>query len=473
MEETESRESSVVCQNSQGLTLRGHLTRLGRHEVVFEIYNPAEVLQTSEVLGRFEVFLQGRTVYSGRAVVTNLVHTNLLVVCEASLQDGWKDLANPVVAAASDDYRRQFEEHLRGWQKHYRIIPEYKLHIADMQSFFTELRLWLEQVELAIPPLPAEGRMRRQDEISRQLAASILPCIDALFEKFEHIAKGIDPDAQAVHRVYMQRQLHPLLLCCPFAHRTFTKPLGYAGDYEMVNMISRNTFEGGTLYAQIVNLWFLRQPPAEAHRNRLVRLTTKMVEETLRVSARGRPVRIFSVACGPAVEVQEFICNQHLSERAEITLLDFNKETLEYIEGKLAAIKNGSGRKTRVNYVQRSVLHILKESGKSVELPEAMRYDFVYCAGLFDYLTDTVCQRLMSICYRWLAPGGLLLATNVDASNPLRRGMEYLLDWTLIYRTAAQLQALRPTGVEPGAFLVNADLTGVNLFMEARKPKDE
>lgn len=34
------------------------------------------------------------------------------------------------------------------------------------------------------------------------------------------------------------------MLCSPFAYRAYHKPLGYAGDYEMVNMIARDPYEG-------------------------------------------------------------------------------------------------------------------------------------------------------------------------------------------------------------------------------------
>jgi extracellular factor (EF) 3-hydroxypalmitic acid methyl ester biosynthesis protein len=78
----------------------------------------------------------------------------------------------------------------------------------------------------------------------------------------------------------------------------------------------------------------------------------------------------------------------------------------------------------------------------------------------------------MTLLYEWVEPGGLLLATNVEPSNPMRHGMEHLLDWHLIYRKGSELQKLRPTQVAPEDFVVRADMTGVNLFMEARKPKD-
>jgi len=52
----------------------------------------------------------------------------------------------------------------------------------------------------------------------------------------------------------------------------------------------------------------------------------------------------------------------------------------------------------------------------------------------------------------------------------LRYGMEHLLDWHLIYRTGPQMRNLKPSQADPDSVFVHADETGVNLFLEVRKP---
>ena len=76
----------------------------------------------------------------------------------------------------------------------------------------------------------------------------------------------------------------------------------------------------------------------------------------------------------------------------------------------------------------------------------------------------------MNLFYEMLAPGGLLIATNVDASKPFRHSMEFLLEWHLICRGEAQLAALKPDKAAPGSFTVTHEETGVNIFIEVRKP---
>src|SRR5262249_49809190 len=151
--------------------------------------------------------------------------------------------------------------------------------------------------------------------------------------------------------------------------RSFRKPLGYAGDYEMVNMICRDPLEGSTLFAKIVNLWFLRQPPAEAHRNRIQYLVDRLSEVTLRLSQNDRTARILSVGCGPAREVQRFLAESPLADRAHFTLIDFDQETVEYTRTTLESLKQKHSRSTQVHVIRKSVGQILKEAGLTIGRP--------------------------------------------------------------------------------------------------------
>jgi extracellular factor (EF) 3-hydroxypalmitic acid methyl ester biosynthesis protein len=466
MDKTINTNTTVVCKSSGGIKLHGTLLRLSRRQVVLEIYDPQIVLQMSEVLD-LKISSNQTPIYSGRAIIRNLVNTGTTMICEATLDEIWQDEEGAPPVNPATDIRQGFANFMQKWQKVYKIVPEYKILIADMQSFLMDLRLWLEQVELEIGASTSINRLQVERNIIQEISPRVIEIINTFFDKFENIANNLDEKSRPVHEAYMKRHLHSVVLCSPFAYRTFQKPLGYAGDYEMVNMMMRET-EGNSLFAKIVNLWFLKQPPAEAHRNRVVYLEQKLVEETARVSVENRTMQAFNLGCGPAWEIQKFLREREISNRAQFTLLDFNEETILHTRETLTEIKHKHQRSTPIEFVQRSVQQVIKDGGKSNRT--AGQFDLVYCAGLFDYLSDQVCLRLMNIFYDMVRPGGLLLATNVDVSNPLRNGMEHLLDWHLIYRTSHQAQALKPDKVLPEDFCVKSDITGVNIFIEARKP---
>ncbi len=281
--------------------------RITRNVVAFEVYNPYSILQLSEVLQEFRIIVNDRLIYSGRATVSNLVNTGILVVCEATLAEAWLDVDLFNFITEPKKLRDDFGDFLKDWERIHAILPEYKVVLADMQNYFIDLRRWLEQVELAIRSSPSRDGLQLEREVLQELVPSVLPSINSLFDRFEEVADKVIPDLLPFHRTYAKRQLHPLVLCSPFAYRTYHKPLGYAGDYEMVNMILRDPLEGSSLFAKSVNLWFLTQAPALAHRNRIQYLAERLSKETRLRQSRGQPMRIFDLGCGPAWEVQQFL----------------------------------------------------------------------------------------------------------------------------------------------------------------------
>src|SRR5215471_57240 len=145
---TELGASLVSCENSQGLEIRAGVLRLTRHMVVFEIYAPFPILRLSEALNNFRILLGERTVYVGRAVVTNVVNAGALALCEATLEDSWLDVDLAGSNNGHPDLKSDFGEFMRSSQGAFRVLPEFKLVVADMQILLQDLRRWLEQVEL-------------------------------------------------------------------------------------------------------------------------------------------------------------------------------------------------------------------------------------------------------------------------------------------------------------------------------------
>jgi extracellular factor (EF) 3-hydroxypalmitic acid methyl ester biosynthesis protein len=473
----ETKDSLVVCQNNQGLTIHASLLRLTRYLAVFEIYNPSLVLRMSEVLSDFKIIIQDHVVYSGQALVSNLVSASTVIICEVKLDEAGLSLT-PLNSSlnAGLSLRGHFNDFLSQWQKFYRVLPEFRDVMGDMQSFLIDLRIWLDQVELGIRSSPSADRQQLGRKVIDDLAEPIVHGIDTFIERFEAIAEKVEEDLRGVHAAYLRRQLHPLVLSAPFAYRAYQKPLGYAGDYELVDMMIRPPYEGSTLFAKVLNVWLIGQAPACAHRNRVDYLVRKLLEETVRVKALGRTARVYNLGCGPAAEIQRFLKEQAIADHTKFTLLDFNEETLAHLRAALDGAKRTYGRSTPIQCLKRSVQQVLKEAGKSVPRTPANEYDFIYCAGLFDYLSDQMCKRLMDIFYNLLAPGGLLVATNVsdamNTSRPFRYSMEYILDWHLIYRGGRQFGALAPDRAPPDSVKVLAEPTGVNVFIEVRKPRD-
>jgi len=465
------KEGYVTFKTSDAVELRGALTRMTRLAAAFELYTPKTVLSTSEILQNFSIHFQGNVLYSGQAVIRNLMDTGAKMVCEVMLSEThWPKLVTADTVESDGRIGAMFKEFLGDWQKFYKISPEFKATVADMQTFLQDLQLWLDQIELEIHTLPGPQRARTERRLMEELGKLFVPAFDVLHERLENISAQISADLRPAHRVFIQRQLHPLMLCSPFGHRAYSKPLGYAGDYEMVNMIALDPYQGPTLFAKLVNLWFLSQWPSKAHRNRLTYLKQLLETETLRACRQKKKARIFNFACGPAMEMQRFVSDFEFRDAAELTLADFNQETLDHLQKIMSGIKAKKGARTVLNFQRKNVHQLIKDNARRAA--DAPEYDLIYCAGLFDYLPDGTCSRMMEIFYDWLAPGGVLAVTNVVDDKPFRHMLEFVLDWHLIYRDVEESRSIFPDSIPREARSVKKDPTGVNIFLEARKPCD-
>jgi extracellular factor (EF) 3-hydroxypalmitic acid methyl ester biosynthesis protein len=464
-----ANESWVVFQDADLVETRALLRRFDRHTVVFEHYSLDTVLRVSQVLSNFKIVCRGTTIYSGRVLIRSLINAGPTVLCEATLDDAWIDitaLGGGNAAGMLERYQEFFQQH----QRFHLISPDYTAAVAGLRNYLEDVRLWLDHVALGLPARESHDRSQRERETAWAIRDPIVETIRTLFGRFEDVAQTVPENLEAAFFAYAQRQVRQLLLDAPFVFRTFRKPLGYAGDYLMVGMMFEDPCVGPSLFARVLNCYSLDLPPILAHRNRIDYLLTQLERETLRAMRHHRHARIFNLGCGPAREVQTFLEKSAAANEARFTLVDFNQETLDHTRRDVARLCSEHGRRTEAEFVRKSVQQLLKESARNRAAGKVAEHDLVYCAGLFDYLSDNVCKLLVEILWGMVAPGGLLIVTNVDR-HPTRAQMECFLEWNLVYRNSQDMRRLAPASVPFEDVVLKRDETGVNIFLELRKPE--
>lgn len=456
----------VTFRNSQGEAARGTLTSLQRRSLVMEVYNPYSIVQVSEVLSDLSIRSGERSIYKGKAVVVSLLNTGLMAVVSLTLIDEWNDLGviDHSSRSVSDAVSRFVEE----WEARPRISEAYQVVVNDLRAYFSEVTRWLDQADItANLPRDVNGHVR--DEVFFEIARPLLTKGREYLMRFEAEAAKVPPDQEPAHRAFAQAAIHPLVLRAPFVYRTFAKPLGYAGDYLMVNQILGNPREGPSTYFELVNFMFLQAGVAQAHRNRVDILLERLKTLATQAHDQGRPLRVLNVGCGPAGELQRLATQAQPLDHLHVTLMDFSDETLLYTSQRLIEKAQAEGREPlSVTLRHESVHQLLKRSSREQEVPPQEQFDYIYCAGLFDYLADKACARLIAYFDRHLRPGGTVLVTNVHVNNPERFWMEHFMEWYLIYRDEPGLTRLFPASLQ--GVKTYTDATGVNLFAEAVKP---
>jgi len=458
----------ITFKNSQGVEARGTLTSVTRTGVIFEVYNPYSIVQLSEVLTSLVVRRGTRAIYDGRGTVANLLNTGQMLIVSVRLHNAWQDLSG--ILDNRDAVFREVDRFVGDWQSANALRPEYQLVSSRLRVFLGETSRWLEQVDLPAEQAPGAGSSTLDDARFNDLLDALRPHATPLFGELEQVALSLPSDEVAIHKAALQRDLHPFVLLAPFVHRAYTKPLGYAGDYEIVNMMLDNRRAGPTTFAQVINALYLESGAAAAHRNRIILLVELLLANLEKAAVAERPLRVLNVGCGPAQELQRLFRDHPLAERGEFELMDFNAETLEYTRSQLDDACRDGGISPQISYLHRSVHELLKQSIRRSPEGENPQYDVVYCAGLFDYLSDKVCSRLVTLFYRWVAPGGVVAVTNVHPANPNRGFMEHIGEWYLIYRDEADMEKLVPA---LGRQRVYSDSTGLNVFLHIDKPAED
>ncbi|MDO8906404.1 bifunctional 2-polyprenyl-6-hydroxyphenol methylase/3-demethylubiquinol 3-O-methyltransferase UbiG [Hydrogenophaga sp.] len=456
----------VTFRNSQGEAARGTLTSLQRRSLVMEIYNPYSIVQVSEVLSELNIRSGERSIYKGKAVVVSLLNTGLMAVVSVTLIDEWNDLAG--IGHDSRTVAEAVGRFIQDWDARHQVGQAYQVVVNEMRAYFSEVTRWLDQADITAGlPRDAQGRVR--DDIFFEISRPLLEKGRHYLLRFEEVASHVETELEPVHRAFAQAAIHPLVLRAPFVYRTFAKPLGYAGDYQMVNQILGDPREGPSTYFELVNYMFLQAGVAQAHRNRVDILQHRLQEKLAQARQAGRPLRVLNVGCGPAAELQRLVAGATDIEHLEVVLMDFSQETLQYARQRLEDVARVAGhRPPRLELRHESVHQLLKRSARDEAVAPMQQFDFIYCAGLFDYLADKACARLIGYFEGRLRPGGSLLVTNVHSFNPERHWMEHFMEWYLIYRDEEGIRRLFPNSLS--TVHTYTDSTNINLFAEVVKP---
>jgi extracellular factor (EF) 3-hydroxypalmitic acid methyl ester biosynthesis protein len=340
------------------------------------------------------------------------------------------------------------------------VLPEFKAWVADVRTSLEELKEFLDTEERA---LDGEDRLTREEKLGQYIEALrpwIVQEMTAVRQQMNELVDGFSEDEHSIHKAYVRRHLLPFFSLAPFAARSLDKPLGYAGDYEMMNMLYRDHAEGASLFGKLLNVYVTSEVAAQANINRVPFLGAK-IRERLAASSNER-VRIANIGCGPAKEIELLLRESpELGRRLDVALLDQEEQSMSYCERVLTPLVRSTG--ARIQFIREPVRKLLTTR----RLKEALgAREMIYSSGLYDYLEDRVAAALTSSLFGALTEGGLLCVGNVAVDNPSRWMMEYFGDWFLIYRDRGDLlrlaEHLQPA---PAKVWVDWEPLQVNLFL--------
>lgn len=292
--------------------------------------------------------------------------------------------------------------------------------------------------------LPTAGEHEDQLIIAKAELAVVLNITKQQVEQGQDPSKIIDWLARSLHET--RRKFHPMVwheiipiaqnhelmdffLQDPFTRWSFEKPRGYSGDAQLLDFIYGHPSVASKIdEASPVGL-ALYDYTKDASSSVAVRerrdLLTRQVDEI--AAARGPDTEILTIAAGHLREANR---SNALAEGQIKRWVALDQDPLSI--GSIT--KDFSG--TCIEAIDGSVKGLLTGAH------EIGKFDFIYAAGLYDYLTHKVSVKLTRRCMEMLKPQGVFLFANFAEEIGVDGYMETFMNWGLLLRSEADMWSI-------------------------------
>ncbi len=346
---------------------------------------------------------------------------------------------------------------------------EYKSRIAELRLLMQDAEQQLGELEASLPGgvVQAKGGFARAALIDRVRSEFVQELL-SMYVAIGSLEMARTPAEHKAMKEYSLRHLHEYFIQSPWLRRAKEKPLGYPGDYELMNGIYGNGayggFSGPTLFARAMNLLVLDAPSSVAvvERKNLIGRRLSALLDSQRPA--GRPIRILSLAAGPAQETYELLAGREsIPHPVEIVLFDQDKLALAFAHRRLEALVAARwANQVRILYLHDTIKRLLRDPRLFAPLGA---FDMIFSCGLFDYLKRDTAVSLTASLYASLAPGGRLYIGNQTPLTPSRWAIEAHCDWYLIYRDHAEMLDFAIAGAPSARAAIEEEPTGINPFV--------
>lgn len=345
------------------------------------------------------------------------------------------------------------------------ILPEFTQLCTEIVNLFRSYKQLLENFEAR---LTATGREREQRLLEALIACEdrIVPQWKELWYRGSDILAPVwaDPMTLARHKRYAERVLTPDFMPGAVMRRCYEKPLGYPGDYQIMNYVYEWQRVGDTPYEKLLHRIGIETGACVGTR---LRMTQKILAEKIAHNPGDRPLNIANLGCGSAYEVYDYLKIDHLPRPVNFTLIDQDQGALShaYEHAYREVVRHGG--RAKLQCLQASFAQLLKAGALFKSLPPQ---DVIYSLGLFDYLSHRRARALAHDLYAQVAPGGKLIIANVkQGRETCQWPLEFVTDWSLIYRTEEDMHAM-VSGLDVANVRVEEDATKCVYMIVVDKP---
>jgi extracellular factor (EF) 3-hydroxypalmitic acid methyl ester biosynthesis protein len=265
-----------------------------------------------------------------------------------------------------------------------------------------------------------------------------------------------------LYQLYIQKELYKYVGLTPFNKHIYEQPLGYPGDYIMMNYLYEDGYVGDSTFDILIHRYTCSTPMARANINRK-HFFKKHIKEYI-VKSKGH-ARIASVACGPAQEAIEIISGDKDASECTFSFFDFEPRALDFIKTEI--IGHHLKKEPKTIFINENILTIIKPKSAKEKIGEQ---DLIYVAGLIDYMNDKVSSRIIETLFSLLKKDGRLIVGNVSKGNELMAYTEMLGEWYINYRDNDELMHLSKGIKDANKIFIDCEPeTKQNIFLMIEK----
>tara|TARA_R110002110_G_scaffold179197_13_gene384637 strand:+ start:16131 stop:17540 length:1410 start_codon:yes stop_codon:yes gene_type:complete len=345
------------------------------------------------------------------------------------------------------------------------ILPEFQQLCTEIVNLFRSYKDLLENFELRLSAIGTERE--------KLLLEALIACEDRIVPQWQELwYRGNDiltpvwsePVTLARHKRYAERVLTPDFMPGAVMKRCYEKPLGYPGDYQIMNYVYEWQRVGNTLYEKLLHRIGVETGACVGTR---LRMTQKLIAEYVAENPGGEQLNIANLGCGSAYEVYDYLKIGELPRPVNFTLIDQDDRALTHAyEHAYPEVIRHRG-KAKVQCLQASFAQLLKAGTLFRALPPQ---NVIYSLGLYDYLSARRARALTHDLYAQVKPGGKLILANVKKGREsCEWPLEFVTDWSLVYRTEEDMLALI-AGLDVADVTIEVDSTKCIYLMVVDKP---
>ncbi len=345
------------------------------------------------------------------------------------------------------------------------INKEFREYLTDLSFDLSVYKKIFDDIDFKHRNEPESVFQFVQQAVIKTEGRNYFSFFNSKLAELKRIVRNFSKEEHSLHGYYLRRQVWDIISASKFILRSNVRPRGYSGDSMMMSLIYENKYVGDSTFGKLMHFHPLQTQAAQAVRNRM-RIVPQYLHELEKTSNYStEKFRVMSLACGPAMEMENIILSSDSINRYDFTLLDQDHEALYEASENIARIEQRFGHKLNYTLICDSVRTLISAKDLSSKWG---KFHFIYSMGLFDYISQRVAVVILKKIYQTLEPGGVMLIGNFHLKNESRIYMEYWADWTLNYRTESDLLALADglLNAETEIFFEN---TGIQMFLQIRK----